>query len=862
MERFLDYFKPDQYLLELYLFRKKRLIRGTVIVLGEVQSNQVRFHAASMKIKSVSWRPGWRQLDVENSLVTFREEFANEFTSCSYIYDGEELKIPLTSEMQKQLADRTKAEFEEDYTGTERQMATFKIEYEAPISSNMQGCYLSSYNYNGEKQEIITTQFESHYAREAFPCIDEPAAKATFGLVLLTPDIRLGDVVLTNMPLVSKDQNRYTFMTTPRMSTYLLAWVVGPLKSVSTVNEHGVRVTSYCALNQSEESLLFANRTAARTLDYYDQKFGEKYPLPKLDQVALPDFEAGAMENWGLVTYRESMMLAGSDASLGVKRMVATTVTHELSHQWFGDLVTMEWWDDLWLNESFATIMEYYAADALYPELGVWEDFFTGDCLAALKRDALPGVQAVQQSVHHPAEIATLFDGAIVYAKGARLILMLIRLLGEDKFDQGLRYYFDKHKYRNTIGDDLWQSLQPQADFDIKQFMHAWLSQPGYPMLEKSDESWRQQRFLIAGAVRNDPTKQRDGDSSATNKTTSTAQNAPATWPLPKVKDDMSGHYLLDLSAQEFAEKLAQFDALDMEQKLRLLIDHMLLAKAGQVENASLLDLIPKFVGESSSAVWEILANIIGDLKLFCPPETESAKNYKKFLRSSFAKQFQAVDLSPLSDSNALALRNNLLSVAYYAEDEPTLRKLEKLYQADLSKLDADLRSHILGAKFYFSEAEVFDRWLEIYQSASDPELKQILLAELAGYSKDEKHCQRMLELLQQPEIVRPQDHIYLYIYLLRNFRTRERALVWLTENWDYLVSLTGDKSTEDYPRYAANLIRTPEEAKTFHAFCEQQRNLPILKRTLEIGAAEIKARLKLIKREQPSIEQKLQNLV
>lgn len=829
MERFLDYFKPEYYWLELYIFSKKRLIRGTVIVDGEVKSDHVKFHGTNLNIKSVSfcplhWMGTGRDLD---------------FETCHYEYDGQELKIKVTSEMQVQLAKQAKINYDEDLD--DRQMASFRIEYEASIGSNMEGCYLSSYDFNDQKQEIVTTQFESHYARMAFPCIDEPEAKAKFQLVLLTPDISPGDVVLANMPLASKDQNRYTFEPTPRMSTYLLAWVIGPLKSVSTVNKHGVRVTSYCALNQPEESLLFANRTAARALDYYDEKFGKAYPLPKLDQVALPDFEAGAMENWGLVTYRESMMLADQNASLGTKRTVATTVTHELSHQWFGNLVTMKWWDDLWLNESFATIMEYYAADALYPELGVWEDFFTGDCLAALKRDALSGVQAVQQAVHHPAEIATLFDGAIVYAKGARLVLMLMRLMGEENFYKGLYYYFEKHAYKNTVGDDLWVALQPYTDFDVKDFMHTWISQPGYPMLEATGsdgESWRQQRFLIDG-----------GDTKAKR------------WPLPKVKDDMSGHYLIKLSTRDFEAKLSKFDSLDLEAKLRLLIDQMLLAKAGQVDSASLLELVPKFAGDTSSAVWEILANIIGDLKLFCPPETPVAVGYKQFLRNSLADQFAKIDFGPLTDANQLALRNLLLGVAYYAEDEPTLRRLAELYDNNLAELDADLRSHILGAKLYFDETEVFAKWLEAYQTVSDPELKHSLLAELAGFVKTPEHCERMLGLLQEPEIVRPQDHIYLYIYLLRNHHTRERTLIWLTENWDYVVSLTGDKSVEDYPRYAANLIRTPAEAKIFRDFFETKRDLPVLKRTLEIAEAEITARLELITHEQPIIEKKLKDL-
>ena len=824
MERFLDYFKPSNYTIDLEIDRHKKSLKGKVRVSGVVCSECVKFHAVAMKIKSVEFSAD--------------DPFSqNPLKPCRFEYDDETIMIPTDRENAPYFY--TSHKFDERSGDSEIHSTDFVITFETKLKENMQGCYLSSYDLGGEKKFLATTQFESHYAREAFPCIDEPAAKAIFFVNLDIPDLSPEDVVLFNTPLSSHYGTRYSFAPTPRMSTYLLAWVIGPLQSVSTVNKNGVQVSSYCALNQPLESLLFANEVATRALEYYDEKFGEQCPLSKLDQVALPDFEAGAMENWGLVTYRESMMLAGPDASLDLKRTVSTTVTHELSHQWFGDLVTMAWWDGLWLNESFATIMEYYAADALYPELGVWEDFFTGDCLAALKRDALSGVQAVQQEVQYPAEIATLFDAAIVYAKGARLILMLVRLMGEDNFYSGMRYYFDKHKYQNTTGDDLWSALQPHADFDVKKFMQVWITQPGYPILEAHGNDWSEKRFLIAGGT-DDGSKK---------------------WPLPEVKDDMSGHYLIKLSMNEFSEKLSKFVEMESEQKLRLLIDRMLLAKAGEVESASLLDLISQFANEKSSAVWEILANIIGDLKLFCPPETALADNYKKFLRESLSEQFAEIDFGALSDSNQLVLRSILLSIAYYAEDQPTLKRLLKLYQSDLSKLDADLRPHILSAKLYFDEEIVFADWLEYYRTTSNPELKHSLLAELAGSVKEERHCQRMLDLLKKPEIVRPQDHIYLYIYLLRNFRTRERTLIWLTENWEYLVGLTGDKSVEDYPRYAANLIRTASEAKVFHDFFQTKRDVPVLKRTLEIAETEISARLKLIEHEQPLIKEKLNKL-
>ncbi len=857
MENFLDYFKPLEYRLNLVINRTKETFYGVSSIYGRIlepqpgQPELVKFHAVGMEIESVMYHP-MSETGYDGPRGTTSYKYDPMF--CGFEYDGEVLTIPITAEMHAKIHD---PEAKAAYYGEPEEYlpeVAFNIQFRAKLNHNMQGCYLSTYKHGNREYRIVATQFESHYAREAFPCIDIPSAKARFLLNIEVPDLAPGETILSNMHLESRLPTRFFFWSTPKMPTYLLAWVIGPLQSVSTVSRHGVKVTSYCALNQPIESLLFANKTAAAALDYYDEQFGVKYPLRKLDQVALPDFEAGAMENWGLVTYRESCMLADVNATMETKQSVAVTVTHELSHQWFGNLVTMEWWDDLWLNESFATMMEFYCTDALYPEFNVWQDFFTSDCVAALKRDSLPGVQAVQQEVHDPAEIATLFDSAIVYAKGARLMLMLNRLMGQDNFLKGLRDYFKKYRYQNTVGDDLWNALQPYADFDVKKFMHAWISQPGYPEVQIPQEEYssgdisskdvyasgdiKQQRFLINGET--DDTK----------------------WPLPEVQDDMSGHYLINLSDAEFHDKLNQFDSLSTEQKLRLLIDRMFLARTPAVASSSLLDLLPKFANETSASVWNILTNIIGDLKFFCPPETPAAANYRKYLAEIFAKQLRDVDYGELSDISAIQLRDALLSIAYYAEDEVILHKLADMYHDNLTEIDAELRTSILSAKLYFDEKSVFPDLLQKYQNTADPELRTDLLFVLASLSRDPVHLDQLLRLLEQPEIVRPQDHIFLYIYLLRNHRTRDRVLDWLTTHWDYIEQLAGEKSIEDYPRYAAALIRTPEEAQKFYAFFDKKSDAPVLKRTLQMAHIEIDARLRLIADDMADVQEKLQALV
>ena len=790
MEKFLDYFVPEKYVLDLKLDKKAKQIRGMVVVSGEVLAETVKFHAVRLEVTDV-------------------------------LVNGEKRKFK---------ADGEKLEIFEMMLGE----AEITIYYNGVLNENMEGAYLSTYEHEGRTEIIVATQFESHYAREAFPCVDEPAAKAIFELSLTTD---AGDLVLSNTPAKIVVKNTTVFEPTPRMSTYLLAWVVGKFHGKTIVNKNGVKITTYAALNQDLAAVDFANEIAAKSLEFYDNNFGVKYPLKKLDQVALPDFEAGAMENWGLVTYRESMLLAGESATLGTKKGVALTVAHELSHQWFGDLVTMKWWDDLWLNESFASVMEYFAVDFIHPEYKIFEGFFTGDAYMALTRDAYKDVQSVHQEVHDPAEISTLFDGAIVYSKGARLMLMVIRLMGWKSFCDGLKKYFEKYQYENTIGDDLWACLSTCAGFDVGAMMHAFIDRPGYPVVTNAGDNFKkftQKRFLLDGEM-----KESD-------------------WSLLEIREDMTGHYVLNLSEEEFNERLSRFDELSLEEKLRLLIDRNLLAKTDLVSSASLLRLISKFKNEDSAAVWGIILSIVANLKIFFECDSEEEKKYKKFVGELVKPKLTEIGLVTRDgdDENTIRLRSVLLGLDYYAETEANLRELAEMYSSDYDKLDTEIREDIIDAKLYF-EPEVIAEYLEAYKKIADPELKFELL--LAGaIAKDPAVLQKMLALLGQTEIVKPQDQMYLYVYLYRNPRSREKAFSWLRSHWEDVKSMVGDKSIDNYPRYMANTIRTEEEFVAWKEFFEPMIHDPVLTRTIEIGRNEIKARLKLIAMDKKSVHDEL----
>lgn len=806
MERFLDYFVPEKYTLSLGINKFDKKIGGTVLVVGKALRESIKFHAINLRIKQV--------------LVNGKNA---EFKA-----DKKELEI----------------------LNVKPGKAEIVVTYDGSLNENMEGAYLSTYEHNKKTEIIVTTQFESHYAREAFPCIDEPAAKAVFELSLTVPSIE-GEIILSNMP-VAKTNNyskvpdgkltvfynedgtkatnkyiEYIFEPTPRMSTYLLAWVIGRFHGKTITNTHGIKIATYCALNQDIDSVDFANEIAAKSLEFYDDNFKVPYPLKKLDQVALPDFEAGAMENWGLVTYRESMLLVGKSATLGAKKSVAITVAHELSHQWFGDLVTMQWWDDLWLNESFASVMEYYAVDSIHPEYKIFESFFTGDCYAALLRDAHMGVQSVHQNVKTPEEIATLFDGAIVYAKGARLMLMLIRLMGWENFCKGIADYFEKHKYQNTIGDDLWEALKPYADFDSGELMHAFIDRPGYPVITNlggNFKEFEQKRFLLDGPIKKE------------------------SWPIPEITEDMSGHYVLNLTETEFEKRLNDFDDLDLEQKLRLLIDRDLITQAGLDSAASLIPLAQKFKKENAPAVWNKVASLIGNLKVYVDDESAEEKLLKKYVFNLIDEKLEEIGIVTRKndDEDTIRLRANLMGLDYFAEDIERFEKLAKMYENNPEKMDPEIRDDILSAKIYL-EPEITDDYLEKYKNTSDPDIKFDYLSS-AALVRDKKQLEKIVALLGNFEVVKPQDQLYLFVYLYRNPKSKKQTFDWLTKNWELIKKTGGDKTLSDYPTLVSRLARTDEELKRFVDFFGPMREDSALTRAIEIGENEIKSRIKLIK--------------
>ncbi|KAM3257110.1 hypothetical protein ACQJBY_049440 [Aegilops geniculata] len=378
-----------------------------------------------------------------------------------------------------------------------------KMDFTGILNDQMRGFYRSKYQYKGKERNMAVTQFESVYARRCFPCWDEPAFKAKFKLTLEVPSEL---VALSNMPVANATfagpTKTVRYQESPPMSTYLVAIVVGLFEYVEGMTTKGTRVRVYTQIGKSNQGK-FALDVGVKSLNLYKDYFDTPYPLPKLDMVAIPDFAAGAMENYGLITYREvALLFDDKSSSASSKQNVAVTVAHELAHQWFGNLVTMEWWTHLWLNEGFATGMSHLAVDSFFPEWKIWTQFLDRTT-TALRLDSLEASHPIEVEIHHASEVDQIFD-AISYDKGTSVIRMLQSYLGAERFQKAMASYMKKYAYSNAKTEDLWAVLEKETGEPVKDLMTTWMKQKGYPVINAkikgNDIEIEQAQFLLDGS--------------------------------------------------------------------------------------------------------------------------------------------------------------------------------------------------------------------------------------------------------------------------------------------------------------------------------------------------------------------------
>ena len=829
--RLLDTFTPNHYNLTLDLTRaEEKEFSGTVIISGDSTSESILLHSKGLTIQSAT-------IDNQPADVSFGE------------FDELRLSQP----------------------NLKNENHTIHINFSGNITDAMHGLYPCYFTHDGVKKQLFATQFESHHAREVFPCVDEPAAKAEYDLTLIT---RPGITVLGNMPVKYEEENgdslTTTFEKTPRMSSYLLAFVIGELHKKTARTKSGVEVNVWATPAQNENTLDFALDIAARSIDFYDEYFGVKYPLPKSDHIALPDFSSGAMENWGLITYRESCLLADPELTPeSSRRFIATVIAHELSHQWFGNLVTMNWWNDLWLNESFANMMEYVAIDALHPEWRMWEDFATNEVTAALRRDSLDGVQSVQADVNHPDEISTLFDPAIVYAKGGRLLVMVRKLIGEEVFRAGLKSYFEKFAYKNTVGNDLWQELESASGQPIVNLMNTWISQPGLPVVSVSNNHdtaiLSQERFFIGEH-----------------------QPSDALWPIPlfanqpldvkilnqkettvsiekplQLNCGLSAHFVTkyDESSREYLLKnITELPTLD---KICILQDATILARAGFENSASLLPLALSLKTETNEKVFGMATGALTELRKFVD-DNDAARDSLKKISGEFARAtFEELgwDEKDGESDDDRERRTTALGLMMYSEDKEVLNEAKTRFDNNkLEDLPTEIRALIISANVrHFETPEITENLFAAYKNTPSNDLQNDIAIGLTS-TKNPETAEKILANIKDSNIIRPQDASRWFVYLIRTRESRQIAWNWLKENWAWVEDTFGDdKSYDDFIRYAATALLTTNELNDFQQFFEPMENIPALARTIRLGITEISARVELIERDKADVLSALQ---
>lgn len=833
---FYQKFQPSHYTLFLDVNRKKKLITGKTIVTGYTAETEIALHQKYLKVEE----------------VLFKGEPLNFVTD-----DQDEslrIALPETGEI------------------------TLEITYTAPLTDTMMGIYPSYYMLNGEKKQLVGTQFESTAARQAFPCIDEPEAKATFDLAI-SFDEEKGETILSNMPEIKVENGYHYFATTVKMSTYLIAFVFGDLQKKTTTTKNGVEVGVFSTKAHELKELDFALDIAKRSIEFYEEFYQTPYPLPHSWQVALPDFSAGAMENWGLITYREVyLLLDKNNTPLRTKQVVATVIAHEVAHQWFGDLVTMKWWDDLWLNESFANMMEYVAVDALEPDWKVWELFQTSDVPAALQRDATDGVQSVHVAVNDPGEIDTLFDGAIVYAKGARLLVMVRALIGDKALQKGLKNYFTKFQYKNAVGADLWDALGNASGLPIGDMMTSWLEQPGYPVVEAKVVDGKltlsQKQFFIGEGE--------DKNRQWQIPTNSNYQNIP---PLMREKTLVLGeyqtlrqenglpfrlnlgnnaHYIVHYDEELLTDILQESDELDAISKLQLLQDQRLLAEGNVITYAKIIPLLKEFAQSQESLVIDAVYQGADALKKFVQTDSYEEKNLKKLFATLSYKQINRLNILPVKGENIdnQLVRPLVINAGLYGENEQLSKDLHELYlekKENLLALPSDIAAFVfLNEMKNYPTEESFTYLLQNYEHTTDTSLKQALGKSIV-FVNNEQLLDRLVDNLKNAEIIKPQDLRQWFAGLLSNPKSEQKAWDWLRNNWDWLEkTVGGDMEFSTYILVLSRRFKTKERLEEFEKFFNPMINQPALTREITMSKRVIESRIKLIEAQEKAVKEAL----
>ncbi len=694
-----------------------------------------------------------------------------------------------------------------------RGAAELRLEFTGTLNDKLRGFYRSYYtDIQGNERYLASTQFEPTDARRAFPCWDEPSVKATFEVTLEAPSDM---AAVSNMPIVDERHLRpgvkaIKFAESPIMSTYLLAFVVGDLASIEGRADDGTLIRIWTTRGKESQGE-FALDTSKRLLAYFNDYFGIPYPLPKLDHLAIPDFAAGAMENWGAITYRETALLVDPEnSSAGTRQQVASIVSHEMAHQWFGDLVTMAWWNDLWLNESFASWMGDKAVDVLFPEWQMWTQFLSYDTNRALNLDGLKNSHPIEQEVKHPSEIEQLFD-AISYSKGASILRMLEQFLGEETFRRGLHDYLVDNQYANATTRDLWDALGAASGQPVATLMDSWVMQTGYPVLEagiargrgESTVTLSQRRFVyesISGAQEQDDTlwyvpanaksasrlepvsKLMDGRQDTIRVRTA----SPDEW--VKVNHLHTGFYRVRYAPEDLEKLAGPISRLELPPADRLGIqnDAYALVMAGLIPATQFLTIAEAYRNENDASVCADLAANLSSLDNLLWDEG-FYQSFLAFARGIFEPIGDRIgwDARPGEGHLDALLRSTVLNQLGEYEDEGTLREAASRFARHVENspsIHPNIRAVVYSLAGKTGDRAVYDKMWELRNRTPLQEEKVRFMAGLSQFPQPEL-LQETLERSLGSE-VRVHDTITSVIFVAGNRQGRDLAWQFLKDNW------------------------------------------------------------------------------
>lgn len=687
-----------------------------------------------------------------------------------------------------------------------------RLVFRGVLNDKLRGYYRSSFVHNGQTKHLATTQFEATDARRAFPCFDEPNIKAVFDVTLVVPVHH--EAISNTLPAVVKEHESgfkaVTFKPTPKMSTYLLAFISGELESIQKKTKSGVLVRVFTTPGKTKQAK-FALDFSVKTLDFYEKYFESKYPLPILDLLAIPDFMSGAMENWGAVTFRETALLIDEDnSSLAMRQYVATVIAHELAHQWFGNLVTMDWWTHLWLNEGFASYIEYLPVHHVFPEWEMWTQFMALDYAAGMEKDQLVNTHPIEVEVHHPDEIDEIFDD-ISYRKGSSVIRMLAEYLGPEVFRKGLVHYLKRHSYKNATTGDLWEALERISKKPVKKIMGAWTGQSGFPLLsvERKGDGLElsQKRFYInpvAAKQSKDnqlwpiPVSMKLGQKNAESiLVTAKTANVPAGAGV-KLNVNETGFYRVRYTPEMLKALSKQIEKKELSviDRWGVISNAWSLAESGDLPVEAVLELCLSYRKETDFTVFSEMLSGLLRLGSFYRTEKKWFKSYESFVRFMLAPTVKRLgwDKKPGESHGDTLLRSSCLAAFGSYGDEATVVEAVKRFTAvvrnGVSAVPADIRGAVYNLTALAGGVPEFNYLKRLYIAEELPEEKNRLGRALCSF-ESEKLIEKALEFSLSKH-VKTQDSWRFMVLTGMHSRGHGRLWKFLQTHWADILKIYG----------------------------------------------------------------------